>query len=55
MQYFRAHDSCVRQVSWNSMQNPSHIMSCGHDGRLQIIDDRDPWVKNNFQRIRGNY
>ncbi|CAG8493738.1 15968_t:CDS:10 [Funneliformis mosseae] len=53
MQYFRAHDSCVRQVSWNSMQNPSHIMSCGHDGRLQIIDDRDPWVKNNFQRIRA--
>ncbi|GBC06971.1 hypothetical protein RclHR1_07170012 [Rhizophagus clarus] len=53
IQYFRAHDSCVRQVSWNSMQNPSHIMSCGHDGRLQIIDDRDPWIKNNFQRIRA--
>ncbi|CAG8660318.1 8675_t:CDS:10 [Acaulospora morrowiae] len=51
--YFRAHDSCIRQIVWNSPVNPSHTLSCGHDGRLQIIDDRDPMFKNMFQRIRA--
>ncbi|CAG8758829.1 616_t:CDS:2, partial [Acaulospora colombiana] len=40
-------------IVWNSPANPSHTLSCGHDGRLQIIDDRDPMFKNMFQRIRA--
>ncbi|CAG8433940.1 2551_t:CDS:10 [Diversispora eburnea] len=50
--YMRAHDSCIRQIVWNSPTSPSHTLSCGHDGRLQIIEDRDPMFKNMFQRIR---
>ncbi|CAJ0854492.1 3448_t:CDS:10 [Entrophospora sp. SA101] len=53
IQFFRAHDSCIRQVVWNSHNDPTHILSCGHDGRLQIIESRDPWMKNMFQRIRS--
>ncbi|RIB25531.1 WD40-repeat-containing domain protein [Gigaspora rosea] len=53
IRYFRAHDSCIRQIAWNSMENPSHTLSCGHDGRLLIFNEREPWFKNMIQRIRA--
>ncbi|CAG8784390.1 30588_t:CDS:10 [Gigaspora margarita] len=39
--------------AWNSMENPSHTLSCGHDGRLLIFNEREPWFKNMIQRIRA--
>ncbi|CAG8502749.1 17577_t:CDS:10 [Dentiscutata erythropus] len=48
-----AHDSCIRQITWNSIENPSHTLSCGHDGRLLIFNEREPWFKNMIQRIRA--
>ncbi|KAG9295149.1 hypothetical protein G9A89_006130 [Geosiphon pyriformis] len=51
--YVAAHNSCVRDLSWNSIKDPTHIMTCSHDGRLQIFDYRDPWIKHVFQRIRS--
>ncbi|CAG8598703.1 12580_t:CDS:2, partial [Ambispora leptoticha] len=48
-----AHNSYVRHISWNSIDNPTHIMTCGHDGKLQMFEERDPWIKHLFQKIRS--
>ncbi|CAG8561795.1 9461_t:CDS:1 [Paraglomus brasilianum] len=50
--YVWSHDSSVRQVLWNSHSNPTHILSCGHDGKIQIFDERDPCMKYDLRHLR---
>ncbi|ORY04349.1 WD40 repeat-like protein [Basidiobolus meristosporus CBS 931.73] len=51
--YLPAHDSCVRRVSWRSVENTDYIVSCGHDGRLLVCDLRDPYTDMLTHRIRA--
>lgn len=47
-------DSPSKCITWRGQEDPYHVIVCGFDGRIQVIDIRDPCIPFTFMRSRGN-
>ncbi|CEI93818.1 hypothetical protein RMCBS344292_08044 [Rhizopus microsporus] len=46
-------DSPSKCITWRGQEDPYHIIVCGFDGQIQVIDIRDPCIPFTFMRSRG--